>query len=214
MSDNLIITISRQFGSGGREIGKLLASDLNVAYYDKDIIKRCAKESGIDEKVFENAEEIANNSLIYSLSTGLFSQYGSTITPVNMSIGDRINQVQSQIIREIADKGPCVIVGRCSNYVLKKYPKCVNVFIKANIEKRLNRVINEYNYDKNTGKSVIRKVDRRRASYYSCYAEGAWGDQENYDLIIDSGVIGINGSVKVIKTFIEDFNKDITLTNK
>lgn len=207
MKDNLIITIGRQFGSAGREIGKLLAKELDIDFYDKDIIKKCAKESGIDEKVFENAEEIANNSLIYSLSMGLFSQYGAPISSASVSIGDSINKVQSEIIRQIAQKGSCIIIGRCADYVLKSYSHCIKVFIKADIEKRLDRVINVYGYPKDTGENFIRKIDRKRASYYSCYAEGSWGSKENYDLILDSGVVGIEGAVKTIKVFSESFNK-------
>ena len=194
MKNNLVIAIAREFGSGGREIGQLVAKKLDIPFYDKGIITQAAKESGIDERIFENVEDIANNSLIYSLSMGIYNPGRFARLP-NYSINDEVYRVQTEIIRKVAGEGDCVIVGRCADYLLNENPRCVRVFVHADIDIRLKRAIEVYGLPKDTGENFIRKKDRRRASYYQ------WGDYENYHLILDSGAVGIENASEVILAY-------------
>ena len=203
MKNNLVIAIAREFGSGGREIGQLVAKKLDIPFYDKGIITQAAKESGIDERIFENVEDIANNSLIYSLSMGIYNPGRFARLP-NYSINDEVYRVQTEIIRKVADEGDCVIVGRCADYLLNENPRCVRVFVHADIDIRLKRAIEVYGLPKDTGENFIRKKDRRRASYYQYYTDNKWGDYENYHLILDSGAIGIENASEVVLAYAKE----------
>lgn len=202
-NNNLLITLGRQFGSGGREVGQILANDLGIAFYDKELIYKTAKKGGFDVNVIENAEEIANNSLIYSLSMGFFPQSGDNVN----ILGNTINKAQNDVIRSIADKSSCVIVGRCADYVLKDYKGCMRIFIKAPMDIRLKRAKEKYGMKKSTTERDIRRIDHKRSSYYNCYAGGSWGASDNYDLIVDTGVVGVFGAVDVIKSFVSAFRQ-------
>lgn len=200
MSTNTIITIARQYGSGGREIGALLAKELGIKYYDKELLSRAAKESGICEELFENHDEKPTNSFLYSLVMDTYSFGYTSAAFSDMPINQKVFLAQFNTIKKIADEGPCVIVGRCADYALEDYDNCLSVFIHADLNKRIRRVSQKHNLTENKAKDTIVKTDKRRASYYDYYSSKKWGEADSYNLSIDSGILGIEGSVELIKT--------------
>ena len=198
-----VITISRQYGSGGREIGEKLAKALNIPFYDNELISRAAKESGFAEAAFERAEDKASNSLLYSIAMGMNAYGTHEMGFAHLSLDDRIYLAQSDIIRKVAAKGSCVIVGRCADYILKDRSNVVNVFIWADISSRVHRAINTYDLAKPKAEENILKIDKRRANYYNYHANEKWGRVENYHLSIKSDYLGIENSVECIKMFVE-----------
>jgi len=202
MNKNFIITIGRQFGSGGREIAEALAKKLNVPYYDKELISLAAKESGVDTEVFNNVDERATNSLLYSLSMGLYSFGTNFSNPGDLPVNDRLYILQHQIIKKIASEGPCVIVGRCADYILKDFDNCVNIFIHANMDYRKKRAIEIHDVKKNKAEQIINKTDKVRANYYGFYSGQKWGLAQNYDLSIDSSKLTTDQAVALIESYL------------
>ena len=202
MQDKFIITIGRQFGSGGREIGEALAKKLNIPYYDKELISLAAKESGMDAEVFNHVDERATNSLLYSLSMGLYS-FGNNLTNTHeLPVNDRLYILQHQIIKKLASEGPCVIVGRCADYVLREYENCVNIFIHADMEYRKQRAIEIHDVKSNKAEQIINKTDKIRANYYGFYSGKKWGQAQNYDLSIDSSKLTTDQAVALIESYL------------
>ena len=198
-----IITISRQYGSGGREIGKKLADQLNIPFYDNELIERAAKESGFSKEAFESAENKATNSLLYSISMGMNAYGNQELGFAHLSLDDRIYLVQTEVIRKVANEGPCVIVGRCADYVLKEMSDVVSVFIWADMEYRIDRATTLYGLSPVKAEESIVKFDKRRANYYNYHANEKWGKAENYHLSIRSDSIGIDYCVDCIKQYVE-----------
>lgn len=199
---NKIITISRQYGSGGREIGEKLAKELEVPFYDNELITRAAKESGFAISAFEKAESKATNSLLYSIAMGMNAYGNQEFGFTNLSLDDRIYLAQSEVIHKVADEGPCVIVGRCADYILRNRKNLVNIFVWATLESRVERATKLYNLAEHKAAEQILKFDKRRANYYAYHANEKWGRADNYQLSIQSDYAGIDESVKVIKRFI------------
>ncbi len=208
MNRKYIITIARQFGSGGREIGKALAESLGIPCYDKELISLAAKESGIDAEVFKNVDERATNSLLYSLSMGLYSFGNSFSTTGDLPVNDRLYILQHQIIKKLAEEGPCVIVGRCADYVLKDRDDCINIFIHADMEYRKQRAIEIHGVAKNRAEQVVNKTDKVRANYYSFYSGQKWGYAQNYDLCLDSSKLSTDKIVKLIHAYMDIHSED------
>lgn len=201
MKNKVVFTIARQFGSGGREIGEKLAGRLGIPFYDKSLIHLAAKESGIDEDLFDFADEKAFHRF-WTTSAGNAGCYGNRISLFNeMPMNDKLFVIQSNIIRKLADNGSCVIVGRCADYILRNEHDTIPVFIHANEQDRLNRVIHTYGVDEKDAKDVMAKTDKRRASYYNYYSGGKWGRADNYDLSINTSASGIDGAVDLIIQF-------------
>ncbi len=198
----MVITIARQYGSGGRAIGKALAEDLKIPFYDKELLTIAAKESGVSPEIFEKYDEKASNSLLYSLSMGAAATIGSEygISP-NISMNDRIFLIQHDIIKKVS-ADPCVIVGRCADYVLADRKDCFRLFIYADIEKRIKYAVDVHNVPRDKAKSVISRVDKSRANYYNYYASGKWGDPVNYNLCINSGELGVSRCVELIEYYL------------
>lgn len=193
-----IITLGRQYGSGGREIGQKIADHYGIPFYDNELITRAAKESGFAEETFAKAEDKATNSLLYSLAMGINVYGNQDFGFTGLSLDDRIFLAQSDVIRKVADEGPCVIVGRCADYVLKERENIVNLFVKASMSFRLERVVKEYGEEEKKAADIILKNDKRRANYYSYHVGEKWTDLSNYDLVIRSDFAGIEQSVKCI----------------
>lgn len=193
-----IITISRQYGSGGREIGKLLAGQLGIPFYDNELITIAAKKSGYAEGLFEQADQKPTGSLLYSLS-----MFGSNLAAFDLPLNDKVFLIQSDIIREVAAKGGCVIVGRCADYVLRENPRCVNIFIYGDIDDRVKWAIQENEVEPDKARDTVLKIDKRRATYYNYYTSMKFGNAVNYHLCINSSVLGRNGSAEVIRRFVE-----------
>ena len=192
-----IITISRQYGSGGREIGKRLAEELGLPFYDYEKISNIAsRDSGYSEELFENADKKASNSFLYSMS--LIGTGG----PYNMPLNDRLFLIQSGIIRTIADQGPAVIVGRCADYVLMDYAKCINIFIYADLATKIKQVMERKQVSEKEAAEIAINSDKRRATYYNYYSDQKWGRLENYDLSINSSCAGVDITVDILKSFV------------
>lgn len=193
-----IITITRQYGSGGHDIGKALADRLNIPFYDKELISLAAKESGVCPQIFENVDERATNSLLYSLSVGLYN-YGNGFSSMgDLPVNDRLYILQHKIIKELAEKGPMVVVGRCADYVLKDNPNAVKIFIYADIDSRIKRAVERNDIDPARAKQAVLKADKNRANYYSFYSGKKWGVADNYDLCINSTHISTEQAVDII----------------
>ena len=202
MATNLVITIGRQFGSGGRKVGKLLAEKLDIPYYDKELLAEAAKGSGICQEIFENHDEKPTRSLLFSLVTGMQMHGDPGSMYMDMPLNHKIFLAQFDAIRRIASEGPCVIVGRCADYVLRDNPNAVSVFVKADIHQRVERAVSLYGVDPAKAEETVRKADKQRASYYNYYATATWGDVNNYDLCVDTGKLGIEGTVELIEQYL------------
>lgn len=186
-----IITISRQFGSGGRTIGKKIAEKLGYEFYDKEIIEKVAEESGFEKKFIEEEGEYSPSKSIFA-----YSFVGRSIN--GMSANDYILSVQRKIILNIAEKGNCVIVGRCADYILKNRKDVLNIFVHADIDKRAERIVKLYGETDEKPEKRLTEKDKKRAINYKYYTDQIWGMAENYHLTLDSGVIGIDKCVDMI----------------
>ena len=204
MATNTVITISRQFGSGGRLIGRKLAEKLGVPFYDKELIELAVEESGFSKEIFEKVDERASSSLLYTLSVSPGIMHGVT-GMADLPLNDKVFLVQTKIIKDVASKGGCVIVGRCADYILKEFDNVVNVFIRADMKDRIDRATNVYEISFANAAKEIQKNDKKRGNYYSFYAHSKWGVVENYDLCINSAKIGIDESVDVIADYVKNF---------
>ena len=202
-----IVTISRQYGSGGREIGQKLAQIWGIPFYDNELITRAAKESGFAETAFETAESRANNSLLYSIARGTVQFNGQDMgfSVNNLSLDDKIYLAQAKVIRNCAAEGPCVIVGRCADYILRKYDNVVNIFVYADIDFRAERAIRIDGMSPEKIENAIQKIDKKRSNYHSFHTGEKWGRIENYSLCINSGRVGIDNAVEVIRAYVEGF---------
>lgn len=199
----VIITIGRQFGSGGRVIGHKLAERLGIAYYDKELITLASKESGICGEFFEKADEKASNSLLKAFTMGF--SLNSTIFQNNDYLSNEsLFQIQSDVIRKVAAEKSCILVGRCADYILRDNKDCLSVFISASLEDRIRRAM-EYN-DKlkaSDAEEFLRKADKSRASYYNYYTDKTWGTADSYDLCINSSYLGIDKTIDYILSFLQ-----------
>ena len=197
MSCNNIITITRQYGSGGHNIGKALSERLGIPFYDKELISLAAKESGISPEVFENVDEKATNSLLYSLSLGLYN-YGNGFSSMgDLPVNDKLYILQHKIIKQLANKGPCVFVGRCADYI----------YIYADIDVRTKRAVERQSIDPARAKQAVLKADKNRANYYSFYSGKKWGLADNYDLCINSTALSTEQAVDIICEYLNIINK-------
>lgn len=203
MKNKCVITIGRQFGSGGRAIGEKLAKKLDVPFYDKELISLAAKESGTNPDVFKDVDETATNSLLYTLSMGMYNYGNGILAMGDLPINDKLYLLQHEIIKELATKSPCVIVGRCADYILKDNPNCINIFIHANMEYRKQRAVVVHNIEEKRAEHIINKTDKTRANYYSFYSGQKWGALQNYDLCIDSSKLSDDQVVDLICTYVE-----------
>ena len=197
-----IITVGRQYGSGGRYVAKLLSERLGIPFYDKELLVEASKDSGICQEVMENFDEKQERKGLFSMLSGMQGR-GEMSMYLDMPLNHRIFLAQFDTIRRIADEGPCVIVGRCADYVLRDHKNVVNVFIKANREERIRRITEIYGVDPIHAEENIRKADKQRSSYYNYYATGTWGNVENYHLCVDTGALGIEGAVDLICKCVE-----------
>ena len=201
MSCRHIITISRQFGSGGRAIGEALADRLGIKCYDKELISLAARESGVDPEIFEHVDEKAANSLLYSLSMGLYS-FGSSYPAGQMPVNDRLYLLQHKIIKQTALKGPCVFVGRCADYVLRDRDDVVRLFICADMNYRIKRAVELKDVKESKAEQVIAKTDKSRANYYNYYSGKKWGQTNNYDLCVNRTRLTDEQAVSVIEEYL------------
>ena len=184
-----IITISREFGSGGRTIGKLVAEHLGIRCYDAELLQKLAAESGFDESYVKEAGEYTPGGFLASAFTD------RSFGPTNE---DLLWKLQYRIIRELAEKEPCVIVGRCADYILREREDCLNVFIHASMAARADRIVRLSGSSEKSPEKRLEEKDKRRRVYYKHYTDGDWGMSQNYHLSLDSGIIGIQRCVDII----------------
>ena len=199
MNGNIIITIGRQLGSGGREIGKKLAEELGIGCYNREIIQEAAIESGICEDIIESHDEKSTTGFLYSfMNSNLYT--GNDTQPLEL----RAYLAQVNAIKHIADSGPCVIVGRGSDYILRNNANLIKVFIVADIDYRIKRVMERRSISEDQARILIHRTDKSRASFYHYHTEQRWGDVKNYDLCINSAKTNTAGSVEIIKSFMNN----------
>lgn len=206
---NTIITVGRQFGSGGREIGELVAQHFGIKCYDKELLSRAAKESGFCEEMIQNHDERPTNSFLYNLVMDTYSFGYNASSFVDMPISHKVFLAQFDTIKKIADEGPCVIVGRCADYALSDYDNVLNLFIYADEDAKIRRIKERFDDVKtdDQAKDMMNKKDKQRQSYYNYYSSKKWGRADSYDLCINSSKLGIEGTVKFIIQYIEDFEQ-------
>ena len=198
MKTNAIITIGRQYGSGGREIGEKLAKRLEIPFYDKELLERAANDSGICKELFENHDEKPTNSFLYSLVMDTYSFGYSSAAFTDMPINHKVFLAQFEAVKKLAAEGPCVMVGRCADYALSDLSNCFSVFIHSDMESRIRRIAQKYGMKDNKARDAIQKTDKSRSSYYNYYTNKRWGDASSYHLSIDSGKLGIDQTVECI----------------
>lgn len=204
MMGNKIYTIGREFGSGGKDVGEKLAKHLGIKLYDKELLQQAAKDSGFCEEIFENHDEKPTNSFLYSLVMDTYSVSGYTSAPfLDMPLNHKVFLAQFDTIKKLAAQESCVIVGRCADYALADNSDCINVFIHADLEKRIKMVSKRGNMTENKAKDTINKNDKQRASYYNYYTSKKWGDSTSYHMTLDAGKLGIDGCVDMILKFRE-----------
>lgn len=201
MKHNLVITIGRQCGSGGKLIGELLAKKMGTKCYDKELLSMAAEESGLCEELFEKHDERPTNSFLYSLVMDSYYMGYASTGYSDMPINQKIFLAQFDTIKKLAGEASCVIVGRCADYALEDYPNVVSVFITGNDEDKLKRLQELYKVSESKAKDIMVKTDKQRSSYYNYYSNKKWSDPRSYDLCINSSVTGPDGAVDVIMDF-------------
>lgn len=196
---NRVITITRQYGSGGREVGQKLADALGVEFYDNKLLEVAAGNSGIHKSHFEENDEKRSNSFLYLLST----TYGQGGVPFD----DALFFAQLEAIRKIASEESCVIMGRCADYALRDFSKVLNVFVSAPFDIRVKRAIEVYDIAEKHAADYVKRIDKQRTSYYNYYTDKRWGQPQNYQICVDSSALGIDGTVAMLKQFTDEFYK-------
>ena len=193
----MVITVGRQYGSGGREIGTALANRLGITYYDDLLLKKAAEESGLCEELFHSFDE-RPKSFLYSIA---LDPYSFSMGHINSkgSIEQQVYLATYDTIKKLADQGPCVLIGRCADYALKDRTDVINLFITAPLQNRIKRVAMRNGISEDEAKDRIRRKDKDRAAYYNFYSSKEWGDAKSYDLCIDSSLLGIEGTVELLE---------------
>ena len=200
--NNTIISICREYCSGGKEIGKKVSDELGYTFLDKQLITEAAKKSGYDESVFEKVDEVATNSLLYSLVLGTYGANAAGAMPDN----DKLFGLQAEIIRDTAKEKNCVVIGRCADYVLREEPNLIKIFLRADMDFRVERFRSLYTVPEGKKpEDIINKTDKKRASYYKFYTGNLWKDMNNYDLVINTGKVGIDNAVATIIGYVRKY---------
>ena len=196
---NTIITISREFGSGGHEIGKQAAERLGIECYDSRLIRMASEKSCISEKYLKDVDEKRANPWLYTVP----SEYADEMTGFGLPLNDMLFNVQSQIIRQLAHQESCIIIGRCADFVLADYPGVTSFFIHAEWADRVARIMERQNLKEREAESLIRKMDKQRALYYNFFSDKKWGRPESFDIMVNSSHVGMEGCVRMICSFFD-----------
>ena len=191
-----VITVGREFGSGGRSVGKAVAAALGWDYYDQELVRHVAEKTGFAERYIEETGEYSasKSRLAYA-----FSSVGSPEVMNGLSASDYLWTVQRKVILDLAEKGNCVIVGRCADYILQDTADCLKVFIHADLAFRAHRIVEVYGQREQSPEERLRDKDKRRAAYHRFYTNMKWGHAQNYDLTLNSGTLGIDKCVEIIE---------------
>lgn len=198
----VIITIGRQFGSGGREVGRKVAASLGIPFYDKELLAIAAKESGLSAQFLEDYDEKPTNSLLYSIVVGQshMLMHGNG----HISVEQMASKAQRDAVMSVASKGSCVIVGRCADYILREEPGLVRLFLSASKEDRIRHICERDGMTEDKARDKMRRMDKARRSYYSLHADGDWGEASNYDLCINVSCFGIDKTVETILQYVKE----------
>ena len=207
MAEHLAITIGRQFGSGGKEIGLRLGELLGIKVYDKELLMLAAEKKGFHVDYLRHVDEKATSSLLYTLAMGA-SAHGARHLGVDMSINDQLFIAQTEIIRELAEEGPAIFIGRCADYVLRNHPHRLSFFIYSDFETRVQRVMQRQELSRAQAEAKINKTDKKRINYYNFYTGNKWGKFDNYDMAINSSTFGIEETARIITAAIEKLVAD------
>lgn len=200
MTDNIIITIGRQFGSGGHEIGNRLSERLNIPLYDHNLVRMAARELHLDEDVAKEADETMLGKFLsaYVVGVGSYTSFAASDQSVE-PISDRLYAIQTEILQKLAKRGPCIIVGRCADYILGDYSNYIHTFIYAYPEDRVRRIMKIYQLDERQAKEKIKKTDRERKLYYEAHTGRKWGDIESHQILLNSSLLGVEGAVDILE---------------
>lgn len=196
-----VVNIGRSLGSGGRAIGRMLAQQLGIAYYDREILLLAARQSGLCPEVFERSDE--KNRFLRTLGNIIPFVGGGSAYYTHELSNENLFSIQSEAIRKAARKESCIFIGRCADYVLREHPRCVNVFVTADMADRMARVCQLSGCDEKKAHELIEKGDRERAAFYNFYSSGTWGAASTYHLCVNSSVLGIERTAQFIRSFIE-----------
>ena len=203
MDNKFVVNIGRQLGSGGREIGEKLAARLGIDFYDKELIKLASEESGLCREFFERADEKTSQGIIGGLFGMRFAfNSDGAIPATNCLSNDALFKVQSDVIRKLAAERSCLFVGRCADYILRDYPRCVNVFISSSDEERIKRLCRLHAVSEHAAEEMMTKADKKRSEYYNYYSYKTWGAAASYHLCIDSSILGIDVTVDFVEQFV------------
>lgn len=198
MEKPMVITISREYGSGGRDIARLISDKLGIPYYDQEITKMAAKKSGLSDEVLQQNDEVASTSILGSFMAGSYFFANQSYNAGELTINDRLYLLEAEIIRVLAEQESCVIVGHCADYILKDCKHALRVFVHADLEFRKQHAVEFYGVDEKKIEDFLYKQDKHRAHYYSFYTDQKWRLIENYDLTVNSARFGINAAVEMI----------------
>jgi len=199
-----IITISREFGSGGRTIGRMVAQKLGIPFYDKELVDQIALESGFAPKFVEEHGEHSPSGSLFSYA---FAPQGVPGVMNGLSTADFLWNIQCSVIQQLADKGPCVIVGRNADYILKDRPECLHVYTFADVPYRAERIVRLYGESEKSPEARLAEKDKRRRVNYQHYTGRTWGLAQNYDLCLDTGILGIDQCVDIVVSVVENSRK-------
>lgn len=193
---NKVITIGREFGSGGHEIGERLSKALGIPLYDRNLVEMASKVMGVDEFSLEQVDETALRGF---LATYQIPDLPNSVTGYGLPLNDSMFLAQSNIIDKLAKTGPCVIIGRCGDYILRENPLCINIFICASKEDRQKRIMERYQLTEREAADAVRRVDRKRKSYYETYTDKKWGDIQSHQLLVNVSLLGMDQAANLIK---------------
>ncbi len=207
MTTSTIYTFEREFASAGHIVGEKLAEKLGIPFYDSQIVDLAAKNAGVSRKLFEGYDEKPTNSFLYSLVMGTYTSLGSVAQTPNLNISDRLFAEEAEIIRKAADEGPCVIVGRCSSYILRERKDVVRTFVTADLDFRINHAVHDLGLSSNRIEDEIAKRDKKRSSYFNYYSGQRWENASSYDLSVSTSKLGIDGAVEMVLAFGELLEK-------
>ena len=197
MSEKFVITIARQYGSGGREIGQRVAEILGIKSYDKELITMAAQKSGLHANVAHHADEQVTNSLLYTLAMGS-GAFTTANFSTDMPINDKLFITQSDVIKGLVEENDCVVIGRCGDYVLRNYDNRLSIFIYADLDCRVRRISELNQVSEHEARDMIKKTDKRRINYYNFYTGRKWGAFENYHASFNSSVLGVEKTAQMI----------------
>lgn len=200
MTEKFTLTIGRQLGSGGREIGKKIAENLGISFYDKELLQIASRESGLGKELFEEMDEKKSHS-IFGGSLNLGSSFSDLFYTGYYLSNETLFKIQSDVIRKLAEKESCLFLGRCADYVLQEIPRCLNIFISADLEDRVRRTAALRQVKVAKAREIVTRTDKKRAEYYRFYSNKTWGAAESYHLCINSSVLGIDQTVAFILEF-------------